>query len=155
MKKVVIPIIIFFIIAIAAIYIPVSIRLDYFRYENELTAHLAVQKEGGEIIAGYKGQKTRLIDGNADKLIWAATLTERHRVFIKPGYNEADAVTILFSDGAKLIFAPLEETGDKALIVHVFGGRTRYYSLKGYKTLEWVKRIISLEGYYVPNEEIK
>lgn len=155
MKKVVIPIIIFFIVAIAAVYIPVSIRLDYFRYENELTAHLAAQKEGGEIIAEYKGQKTRLIDGNADKLIWAATLTERQRIFIKPGYDEADAATILFSDGAKLIFAPLEETGDKALIVYIFEGRTRYYSLKGYKTMEWVFKIISPEGYYAPNEVVK
>lgn len=155
MKKVVIPIVIFFIIAIASIYIPVSMRLDYFRYENELTAHLAAQKEGGEIIAEYKGQKIRLLDGNADKLIWAATLTERQRIFKKPDYDETAAVTIFFPDGAQLIFAPLEETGDKALIVHIFEGRTRYYSLKGYKTMEWVQRIISPEGYYVPNEEIK
>lgn len=155
MKKVVIPIIIFFIVATASVYIPVSIRLDYFRYENELIAHLAAQKEGGDIIAEYKGRMTRLMDGNADKLIWAATLTERQRIFIKPEYDQSEAVTVTFSDGGELIFAPLEQTGDKALIAHDFEGRTRYYSLKGYKTMEWVLKIISPEGYYAPNEAVK
>lgn len=155
MKKVVIPVIIFFIIALAAVYMPLSIRFDYFRYENELTAHLAGQKTGGEIFAEYKGQRTRVMDGNADKLIWAVTLTDRKRIFMKPGYDPTEAVMVFFPDGAELIIAPLEKTGDKVLIVHIFEGRTRYYSLEGYNTIGWVQKSICPEGYYVPNEVVK
>ena len=152
MKKLLAIVIAFLMIGFLAVAIPVSLRYDYIQYGKDMLAHDLNLQDGGDLIAAYHGQKTRIIGGNIERLEWAMTLTERQRVFRKPSYEPAEAVTIDFPDGARYSVVADPVTADKIYIFYTYKSKDRCYSIQGYSAMSWIVKAISPEGVSSGNE---
>lgn len=155
MKKLLVIVIAFLVIGLLAVAIPISMRYDYIQYEKDLMAHDMKLQDGGDVVADYQGQKTRIIGGNIGRVEWALTLTERQRVFRKPAYDPADAATIEFPDGARYVVVPDSDVAGKIYIFYTYQDKNRCYTVPaGYDAMNWILTAISPEGVYSPNEII-
>lgn len=155
MKKLLVMVIAFLVIGLLAIAIPISLRYDYIQYEKDMMAHDMKLQDGGDVVATYQGQKTRVIGENIGRVEWALTLTDRQRVFRKPAYDPADAVTVEFPDGARYVVVPDSSVADKIYIFYSYKNKARCYTVPpGYKAMDWILTAISPEGVYSPNEII-
>lgn len=156
MKKLLVIVIAFLVIGLLAVAIPISLRYDYIQYEKDMMAHDMKLQDGGDVVATYQGQKTRVVGGNIGRLEWALTLTDRTRVFRKPAYDPDLAVTIDFPDGARYVIAPDPSVEDKIYIFYSYKDKNRRYTVPaGYKAMDWIVTAISPEGVYSPNEIIE
>jgi hypothetical protein len=154
-KKLLVIVIAFLVIGLLAVAVPISLRYDYIQYEKDMMAHDMKLQDGGDVIATYQGQKTRVIGGNIGRLEWALTLTDRTRVFRKPVYDAETAVTIDFPDGARYVIVPDPSIKDKIYIFYSYKDKDRCYTVPaGYKAMDWIVTAISPEGVYSPNEII-
>ena len=152
MKKLLVLVIAFLVFGFLAIAIPVSLRYDYIQYEKDMLAHDLKLQDGGDLVAEYHSQKTRILGGNIERLEWAMTLTERQRVFKKPSCEFAEAVTIDFPDGARYIVVADPVAADKIYIFYTYKGKDRCYSIQGYNAMGWIVKAISPEGVSSANE---
>jgi hypothetical protein len=126
-----------------------TFRTDIIKYSGE------AQRSGDGILATYRGQTTHIINSNVDRLIWALSIGEGKRHLQLTDRNPAsDAVTVQFGDKLKITVFPIDENSDEVFIRYEAPGKTRHYTLKGFKSMEWLEKIVSPEGYWEPNEVV-
>ncbi len=127
-----------------------SFRTDIVKYSGE------AQRSGDGILATYRGQTTRILNSNVDRLIWALSIGEgKRRLQLTDKKSVGDAVTVQFSDKLKITVFPIDENSDQVFILYEAPGKTRRYTLEGYKSMEWLEKIVSPEGYWEPNEIVE
>jgi hypothetical protein len=127
-----------------------SFRTDIVKYSGE------AQRSGDGILATYRGQTTRIIGSNVDRLIWALSIGEgQRRLQLTDKKAAGDAVTVQFGEKLKITVFPIDVSTDEVLIRYEAPGKTRRYTLKGYKSMEWLEKIVSPEGYWEPNEVVE
>lgn len=156
MKKVVIPLCIVFAVLIGGVIYFISMSLALNQYKDAGFLHMMEAQNGDELIAVYKGQTTRVMDGNIGRISRIVSTGDKERLFSKPEYDAESAVTLTFSDGSNFVIAPDESAEDAAFIIYSYsGGGEICFRVKGYGAMEWTVRAVSPEGIYNPNPVIK
>lgn len=154
MKKFIIPVILFFIIAVGSIIIAVSMSYSRVQYGKETFMHLARMEDGEELIAEYNGETTKITAENANRIMNAISVSETDYLVTKPEYNGDTAITLEFSDGATYIVAHDESEDDSIFVIYSYDGKEFYLKTKGYNSFSWVERGISPQGILNENEKI-
>lgn len=160
MKKILIPVAIFFLIAIGSMGIAVKLRMDDIQYERELVAHLAsVKTTNRSAEAESSGVTVRIAQGNLGYIASALTRTERLRKLGLPNVTGCETATVVFPDGAKFVIYELQKAEnnqkDISCVQYTFANRQRIYTIEGYGTMERIRSCISLQGFVVENSAIK
>ncbi len=160
MKKFLIPVAIFFLIAIGSMGFAVKLRMDDIQYERELVAHLASVKTTNRNAEGESGGiRVRIAQGNLGYIASALTRTERVRKLTLPKVKECEMAKIVFPDGAEFVIYELkkEENNQKDIscVQYTYNNRQRIYTIEGYGTMERIRSCISLQGFVVENTPIK
>ncbi|ODU56288.1 MAG: hypothetical protein ABT01_04240 [Clostridium sp. SCN 57-10] len=160
MKKFLIPVAIFFVIAIGSMGVAVKLRMDDIQYERELVAHLASVKTTNRNAEGESGGiRVRIAQGNLGYIASALTRTERIRKLTLPDVTGCEAATVVFPDGAKFVIYELEKEAnnqkDISCVQYTFDNRQRIYTIEGYGTMDRIRSCISLQGFAVENAPIK
>lgn len=154
MKKLVWIVVIFLVAAITALVIPIALRYEHIQFEKDMMAHVMSCDDGG-LIAEYKGQTTRVIGRNIDRVSSSLTVTERKKLFRKPEYDAESAITLRFPDGAVFTVAPSQSDDETAFVHYQYKRENRYFSITGYRTIHWITQAISPKGLYQENEVIE
>lgn len=152
MKKFLIPVIVFLVIAVGSIVVAVSMSYSRVQYGKETYMHLARFQDGGELLAEYDGVTTKIHIDNVYKIMKSISVTESDYLVSKPEYNSEAAITLKFSDGATYIVAHDESEDDSIFVIYSYDGKEFYLRTKGYNSFSWVERGISPEGIYSENE---
>ncbi|MDD4139499.1 MAG: hypothetical protein PHX81_04720 [Eubacteriales bacterium] len=152
MKKIIIIIAVVMAVGLTAIIVPIALRYDSVQYEKNMLAHIMSSDDG--LVAEYDGQKTLVVGRNINRVASTLSPATRKRLFRKPDFDPNQTVVITFPDGARFTVSPAGESGDTAYIVYSHRSQTRYFSVTGLKTFDWITRAISPEGVYNENEII-
>lgn len=156
MKKLVAVMLVVLVGGIAVIAGFVWYRMDKVNYRSDIIKYAGEAQPDGMILATYKGRTTRILGSNVERLIWALTIGEGQRYLQLTDRNcPGDNVALAFGEKLKIAVCPLEDGTDAVFIRFKGPGKVRYYTLQGYKTMEWLEKIISPEGYWEPNEEVE
>ncbi|NLO37567.1 MAG: hypothetical protein GX112_14635 [Clostridiaceae bacterium] len=153
MKKIVIVIVFVMALGLTAIIVPIALRYDSVQYEKNMLAHIMSSDED-DVVAEYNGQKTLVVGRNINRVASTLSPSTRKRLFRKPDFDPGQAVVITFPDGARFTVSPAGNSGDTAYIVYEHRNQTRYFSITGLKTFEWITRAVSPEGVYNENEVV-
>lgn len=160
MKKFLIPVALFFLIAVGSMGVAIKLRMDDIQFERELVAHLASVKTTNRNAEGESGGVTvRIAQGNLGYIASALTRTERLRKLALPNVADCETATVVFPDGAKFVIYELrkEENNQKDIscVQYTFANRQRIYTIEGYGTMDRIRSCISLQGFVVENTTIK
>lgn len=156
MKKIVIPVAVFMVFIIAGIVFTISLSYAQVEYDKATLVHkLDASRGGGELLAEYMGQKTRVAILNLDRVEWLVTISERRRLFFRPKYDAETAVYLHFSDGAEYIVAENPNEEDSVFVLYGYQNKNLYFSITGYSAMSWAVRVVSPEGIYSTNEVIE
>lgn len=154
MKKIIIPAFALFAILLGIVVFAVVMSFNNTQYVKDALAHVMAVNDGGELTAEYQGRTTRVLGSNMTRIQKIVTVTERRPLLIKPKYDPQGAIKLHFSDGAEYIIAEDPSVSDGAFVLYSYKGRNLYFSIKGYKTIDWTIRAVSPEGIYEPNEQV-
>jgi hypothetical protein len=131
-------------------------RSDKVNYKMDIVKYAGEAQDGGGILATCAGQTTRILNSNVDRLIWALTIGEgKRQIQLYDRESPKVNVTIRFGEKLTITVWPLSDQSDKVFIRFRGPGKSRQYTLEGYKTMEWLQKIISPEGYWEPNEVVE
>lgn len=155
MKKVVIPVLVFFGLMIGAIAFFVGVRFSQVQYEKDTQAHFMAIAQDGEMTAAYEGQTVLVSADNWGRAQWLLTITERKRLLFGPDVSEDGAVVFSLSDGAEYTIIPDTSADDAVYIRYACEGANKWFRVEGYDVMSWATRVASPEGVYGPNEIIK
>lgn len=151
MKKILIPIFIFLAFAIGFLIFITSLSYSRIQYEKDTLAHVMDVDSGGELVAEYNGETTKVLGQNVYRIKSSITVTERERLFSKPKYNSDEVITLKFSDGATYIVVQDDSENDSVFIIYNYKGKNLYLKIEGYNSFSWVKRAISPQGIFNEN----
>jgi len=154
MKKVIIPVVIFFIIVIGGISFAVADSYAKTQYGKDTMFHIMTLSDGGILTAQYKDVKTQVTGRNTQKFYSVISVFELKRLYTKPDWDAEDAVYLNFSDGAEYIVALDPSVNDGVFIIYSYKNKTIYFKVSGYNTMSWVKKAVSPSGIYSTNEVI-
>lgn len=155
MKKVVIPVLVFFGLMVGAIVFFVGVRFSQVQYEKDTQAHFMAIAEDGEMTAVYEEQTVLVSADNWGRAEWLLTITERKRLWSSPDVGTDGAVVFNLSDGAEYTIIPDASADDAVYICYAFEGREKWFRVEGYTVMSWAKRVASPEGVYAPNEVVE
>ncbi len=131
-------------------------RSDKMNYRTDIIKYAGVAQEGGGILATYGEQTTRILNSNVDRLIWALSIGEgKRQLQLADREIPKENITIRFGEKLTITVWPFSDQSDKVFIRFRGPGKSRQYTLEGYKTMEWLLKIISPEGYWEPNEVVE
>jgi hypothetical protein len=131
-------------------------RSDKINYRTDIIKYAGEAQGGGGILATYGEQTTRILNSNIDRLIWALTIGESKRQLqLSDRESPKDNVTIRFGEKLTITVWSLSDQSDKVFIRFRGPGKSRQYTLEGYKTMDWLMKIISPDGYWEPNELVE
>lgn len=155
MKKVVIPVLIFFGLLLGVVIFFVGMRFSQVQYEKDVQAHFMEIAEGGELTAESGGQTTRISADNWGRAQWLFTITERKRLFLTPDVSSDGSIVFTLSDGAEYTVYPDTSAEDSAYLHYTYGSHSLWFRVEGYAVMDWATRLASPEGVYSPNEVIE
>jgi hypothetical protein len=157
MKKVVIPVLIFFGLLLGAVIFFVGVRYSQVQYEKDTQGHFVAiaQDENGQMTAKSGGVTVLVSPDNWGRGQWLFTITERKRLASKPDVSLDDGIVFTLSDGAVYTVVADTSAEDAAYICYTFEGRDKWFRIEGYKVMDWATRLASPEGIYAPNEVIE
>ncbi|MCK5759019.1 MAG: hypothetical protein KAH14_07980 [Clostridiales bacterium] len=154
MKKIIIPVVIFFIIVIGSIAFAVADSYAKTQYGKDTMFHMMTLSEGEILTGEYKDVKTQVTGRNTQKIYSVISVWELKRLYKRPAWDAEEAVYLNFSDGAEYIVAVDPSINDGVFIIYSYKNRTKYFKVNGYNTMSWVKKAISPSGIYSTNEVI-
>ncbi len=165
MKKVLIPVICFFLIVGAVIFFPVAkrYRINGFYKEFAYVHMLSWDQIDPKYVKAESDQGTvRLNENNLSNAANAIMrVNSLDFLFLTPNTDGLDCVTLTFPDGAvvQIFDAGTDENNkDVAYIINTYQGDTHSFSLTGMATYARVYQCVSPEGYgnsgrnYILNE---
>jgi hypothetical protein len=154
MKKIVIPLVVFLVLAIGSVVFFISMAYTQVQFDKDTQSHMIAVQSGGELTASYAGQETRISADNLSRVEWLLTISERERLFFKPDCDLNDAVCFCFSDGAQYAIAPDASADDAVFLCYSADGSDLWFRIEGYNAMDWAVRTASAEGVNGPNEVI-
>ncbi len=154
MKKILIPVIVFFVIAIGGIIFSISINYTKVQFGKDTMFHMMTVGEGGALTAEYKNVKTNVIGRNLQRVNSVLGVSTITRIYRKPTYDGNEAAYLKFSDGAEYIIAPDPDVSDGVFIIYKYKNKKLVFKVKGYNSMTWIKKAISPSGIYNSNEVI-
>lgn len=129
---------------------------DKINYRRDIVKYAGEALDGIGILATYGDQTTRILGSNVERLIWALTIGDSQRKLQLWDRNcPKEYVTVRFGEKLTMTVWPLSNGTDEVCIQFRGPRKSRQYTLKGYKTMEWLEKIISPEGYWEPNEIVE
>ncbi len=154
MKKIIIPVVIFFILVIGSIAFAVADSYAKTQYGKDTMFHMMGLSEGEILTCEYKDIKTQVTGRNTQKIYSVISVYELKRLYSKPDWDAKEAIYVNFSDGAEYIVALDPSINDGVFIIYSYKNKTIYFKVNGYNTMSWVKKAISPSGIYSTNEVI-
>lgn len=154
MKKILIPVVIFFIIVIGSISFAVADSYAKTQYGKDTMFHMMTLSEGGILIGEYNDVKTQVTGRNTQKVYSVISVFELKRLYRKPDWGSEETVYLNFSDGAEYIITTDPSIHDGVFIIYTYKNKTKYFKVSGYNTMSWVKKAVSPSGIYSTNEVI-
>ena len=154
MKKIIIPVVIFFIIVIGGISFAVADSYAKTQYGKDTMFHIMTLSEGEILTAQYKDITTQVTGRNTQKIYSVISVFELKRLYIKPDWDAKEAVVLNFSDGAEYTVAIDPSVNHGVFIIYSYKNKTIYFKVNGYNTMQWVKKAVSPSGIYSTNEVI-
>lgn len=121
-------------------------------YERHLLTHFGSVSEQASAIAEYDGLRVCVSPENLLRINDDLGRKSRKRVTFRPDYIEETQVRITFPDGAEFLIAEDPDDAKLCYILYTYDGTQLYYSTSNLDTLGWVRKAVSLEGLYVPNQ---
>ena len=153
MKKALALMLVLLVGGIAFISFFVWYKSDRISYRTDIVKYAGVAEANEGILATYQDQTTSILGPNVDKLIWALTVGEANRTLqLFDRETPQENISIQFDDKLSITIWPTSADSDEVFIRFRGPGRSRQYTLEGYKSMEWLLKIISPEGYWGPNE---
>lgn len=152
MKKVIIPVIAFFVLSIGFIVFSISQSYVKVQYGKDAMFHMMTLDDGATVTATCDGVSTNVIGRNTQRIYSTLTVSELKRIFKKPEWDEKSAIYLNFSDGAKYIIAHDPSENDGVFIFYTYKNKTLRFKVSGYNSYNWLKRAISPEGIFNKNE---
>ncbi|MBN2558331.1 MAG: hypothetical protein JXB33_06230 [Clostridia bacterium] len=155
MKKIVIPVVVFFVVIIASIIFAVSDSYTRVQYGKDTMFHRMTLDEGGTLEAEYDDVTTLVAGRNLQRIYSSLTVSEMKRIYKKPSWDPDTAIYLRFSDGAQYIIAEDPSVIDGVFILYTYKKENIRFTLSGYKTFDWIKRAIAPDGIYNDNPIIE
>jgi len=153
MKKALALMLVLLIGGVAAMAGALWFRADKINYKTDIVKYAGKAQDDGDILATWRERTTRIINSNVERLVWVLTIGESKRQLQLADRDETqEHVTIRFGENLTITVWPLSNDTDEVFIRFRGPGKSQQYTLKGYKTMEWLLKIISPEGYWEPNE---
>ena len=154
MKKILIPTLIVLGLLVGAIVYVISYSFNRVQYEKDLLTHIVDVGEGGQLVAEYDSLNLCILGNNIKRLQRVLGVSERERLFLKPDYDKDQAIILKFSDGAEYIIVANQTEEDAIFLGYSYKSKNQWYSISGYKSMDWTQRAVSPEGINTPNEVI-
>ena len=151
MKKILIPVIIFFVIVIGGIAFAVSDSYSKVQYGKDAMFHMMTMEDGGVMSAEYNGTNTQVVGRNTSRVYSVLTVSALKRVYSKPDITDNEAVYINFTDGAAYIIYKDPSVTDGVFIFYTYKGKKLYLKVDGYNSFTWIKKAISPSGIFNEN----
>lgn len=155
MKKLLIPVLLILTLLIGFIIYAVSYNFNRVQYEKDVLSHLMNLQEGGQLTAQYNGQTTLVLGNNVVRIQKVLGVSDRRKLYLKPDYDEDEAIVLDFSDGAQYIIAVDESMHDAVFIKYSYRNKETWYRVDGYNSFGWAQRAISPEGITSENQVIE
>lgn len=152
MKKIIIPVIVFFVLSIGSIVFAISESYTKVQYGKDTMFHMMTLDEGETVTATCDGVSTNVLGRNTQRIYSTLTVSEIKRIFSKPKWDEETAIYLDFSDGAKYIVAHDPSEDDGVFIIYSYKNKNLRFKVSGYNSYNWLKRAISPEGIFNKNE---
>lgn len=131
-------------------------KSDKINYGIDIVKYAGLAQEDGKILATYGNTTTRILNSNVEKLIWVLTNGESKRwIQLNDRETPEENVTIRFGEELTITVWSTSNETDEVFIRYRGPGKSRQYTLKGFKTMEWLLKIIAPEGYWEPNEIVE
>ena len=142
MKKIVIPVVLLLALMVGTVGGLLWMRLDYLNYELDLVRYLGAAMEHDALTASYDGTVVRLDQGRAEQLRGILCRTERKLELFHPPAGTGDVLTLTLDDRLTITVEQPDPEKDAVYIAMQGDGVRRTYSLSGYNTMEWLKRLM-------------
>ena len=152
MKKIIIPLVVFFVITIGGIIFAVSDSYTKVQYEKDALFHMMSLEEGGSLVAEYDNTVTKVLGRNISRINKVITVSELKRLYSKPDWDENAAIFLRFSDGAEYIIAEDPSVDDGVFILYSYKNKKLRFKVNGYNSFDWAKKAISSDGIFNENE---
>ncbi|MBN1624694.1 MAG: hypothetical protein JXN10_04105 [Clostridia bacterium] len=151
MKKVLIPVVVFFVLVIGSIIFFVNASFQIVQYGKSTRFHISTLSDGATLTVDHNGVTTQVIGRNIQRVGWVLDISDKERVYRKPDFNEDDAIYFHFSDSAEYIIAQDPEDSDSVYILYEYKGKKLRFHLTGYRAWYWATEAVSPEGIYIEN----
>ena len=151
MKKIIIPVILFLVIAIGSMVFAISDSYSRVQYDKDAMFHMMSLSQDGTLTAEYQGTVTQVLGRNTQRINSLLTVKAINRLYFKPSYAEENTIFLTFSDGAEYIIAENTDEDDSVFIRYSYKKKIQWYKITGYNSLNWAIKAISPEGIYREN----
>lgn len=151
MKKVLIPVAVFFIVVIGSMAFFINESFQLVQYEKATRFHISTLSDGGTLTVDHNDVTTQIVGRNVQRVGWVLDISAKERIRKNPEFNESDAIYFHFSDGAEYVMAKDPEDADSVYILYEYKNNKLRFHLEGYKAWDWATRTVSPDGLYIEN----
>jgi hypothetical protein len=151
MKKVLIPVVVFFVLVVGSIIFFVNASFQLVQYGKATRYHISTLSEGETLIVDYNDVTTQVIGRNIQRVGWVLDIADKDRIHKNPSFNEDEAIYFHFSDGAEYILAKDPNDSDSVFILYEYKGKKLRFYLTGYRAWYWATEAVSPDGLYMEN----
>lgn len=151
MKKILIPVIVFFVVVVGSIIFFVNLSFQLTQYSKATNFHISTLLDGYTLTTEYNGVETQVVGRNIQRVGWVLDISEKERIRRKPEYNENEAIYFHFSDSAEYILAKDPKDDNSVYIFYEYKNMRLRFHLEGYNAWKWATEAISPEGIYREN----
>ena len=151
MKKVLIPVIVFFVIVVGSIIFFVGSSYQLTQYTKATHYHVNTVIAGGSLETEYDGVRTQIVGRNLQRVEWVLDIFAKQRIRRVPEINEDEAIYFYFSDSAEYILAKDPEDNNSVYIFYEYKNMKMRFHLEGYMAWDWATKAVSPDGIYIEN----
>ena len=154
MKKILIPVIIFFVVVISGITFSISTNYVKVQFSKDLMFHMMALQDGETLTAEYNDVTTNVTGRNLQRVNSVLGVSAKNRVYKKPEYDFEKAVYLTFSHGAEYIVAEDQSVNEGIFIFYSYKSKKQVFKVHGYNSMTWIKKAVSPSGIYNSNDVI-
>lgn len=151
MKKVLIPVIVFFVIVLGSIIFFINSSFQLTQYTKATHFHINTVIDGGTLETELDGVRTQIAGRNLQRVEWVLDISAKQKIYRKPEINEDEAIYFYFSDSAEYVLAKDPGDSNSVYIFYKYKNMKMRFHLEGYNAWDWATRAVSPEGIYMEN----
>jgi hypothetical protein len=131
---------------LSIVYVAFQHKLKINAVFNQVTKY--VGNPDNTMFGEYNGQTVKIAHENRD-VIWNSVTDKNIKFSTSDKMPAEEPIIIQFGDKLELDIYPMEDYD--VFVKHISENKVKYYIIEGTCNFSHLKRMVSLEGWYVPN----